>query len=29
LMTGMIWLYPERFYQDLTNTDADTHSQPL
>jgi hypothetical protein len=24
----IIWLSPERFCQHLTNTDADTHSQP-
>jgi hypothetical protein len=25
---SLIWLFPERFYQYLTNTDADTYSQP-
>jgi hypothetical protein len=25
---SLVWLFPERFYQHLTNTDADTHSQP-
>jgi hypothetical protein len=27
--TLLLWLFPERFYQLLTSTDADTHTQPL
>jgi hypothetical protein len=26
---SLTWLFPERFYQHLTNTDADTYNQPL
>jgi hypothetical protein len=26
---SLIWLFPERFYQNLINTNADTQSQPL
>ena len=27
LVTGLVWLFPERFYQHLTNTNVDAHSQ--
>ena len=26
---SLIWLFPERPFQSLTNTEADAHSQPL